>query len=145
MANLEGFARTNYVHVADLHGLQKALAPWSIGMKQAPPGTAEEGMFSFYGESPDGAGWPTSETDDDDNVRELDVAKDIMPHIREGEVLVLIEASHERLLYVGGSATAWIRRGAEVERVSLQTSDIYDMAKKRFGLSADAQISVAEY
>lgn len=139
MANYCGVARTNYVTVDDVEGLKKALEPWPIKVI-----TNAAGQVGFLDDDPDGCGWPSWACDDDGNELDLDVAEVIMPFVKEGEVLVLKESGHEKMQYVTGWSTAWVRRGNDVQYVQLSLNDIYRLAADKFGV-AKKSISAAEY
>lgn len=139
MANYYGHARSNYVTVTDLAGLTKALEPWPIEIV-----ANQQGQVAFLAEDPDGAGWPTYALDDDGNELELDVATVIMPFVAEEEVLVIQEAGAEKLRYVVGVATAYVRRGQDVQHTQLSIDDIYARASEQFGVP-DNVISRAVY
>lgn len=142
MANYYGVARTNYVTVDDLDGLEKALAPWPIEMTTQD--NSGDNKVALLDNDPDGAGWPSSAYDDDDNEIGFDMAKIVMPFVHEGEVLVLLKAGHEKLRYVNGSAEAWVRRGKKVKYTSLALPDIYKIAAKKFKVD-EQQITEAIY
>lgn len=80
------------------------------------------------------------------NELEFEWDKLIMPRVAVGEVLVVQTVGAEKLRYLTGRATAFIRReSGQVEIVSIGIDDIYDKARERFGLAEDFKISAAEY
>lgn len=137
--NYAGRARTNYVAVDDIEGLKKALAPFPVEVLVS--GT-EQGKVALADTT--GTGWPTLELDEEGEEIELDVAAHIMPFVREGEVLVLMESGREGERYVAGSANAWVRQGGKVRHTGLSLNDIYRQAARKFAVEAST-IGHAEY
>ncbi len=137
MSNYEGRGRTNYVTVEDIDGLKKALASFPVNVC-----TNQFGRVSLISRSDHG--WPTFEMDEDGNEAVLDVADLVMPFVKEGEVLILLESGNEGFRYVSGSACAWIRRGAEISELNLSLVNIYQMAADTFSVPV-ADITAAEY
>ena len=127
--NYQGKARTNYVTVENLEGLKSALEPWPLEVRAS---SCRQGMAALFDTS--GSGWPTFAVDEDGKDLEFDVATLIMPFVREGEVLVVMEAGHEGARYVVGNASAWVRRGEEVLHTHMCLDDIYGRAAREFTL-----------
>lgn len=139
MSNFVGIARTNYVTVEDVEGLKEALSPWPVEMV-----LNAEGKVSLLDDDPDGTGWPTFAQDDDGNDIELDIETVIMPFVKEGEVLVLMEAGYEKKRYVSGWAVACVRRADSVHFKRITLGDIYQLAADAFGVRRE-DIAAAEY
>lgn len=137
MSNYKGRGRTNYVTVEDIDGLKKALAPFPVNVC-----TNHFGKVSLISRSDHG--WPAFEMDEEGNEAMLDVTDLVMPFVKEGEVLVLLEVGSEGFRYVSGSACAWIRRGTEVSELNLSLANIYQMASETFGAPL-ADITPAEH
>jgi hypothetical protein len=82
----------------------------------------------------------------DNSEIEFEWDKIIMPLVAVGEVLVVQVIGAEKLRYLTGLAVAFIRReDGRVEIVSIGIDDIYDKARKQFGLSDTHAITAAEY
>jgi hypothetical protein len=139
MANYVGAARTNYVTIENLQELTEVLNPWPLEIVKN-----SEGKVAFLSADPDSSGWPYFGVDVSYEEVELDVASVIMPFVKEGEVLLVMEAGHEKLRYISGWASAWIRRGDTVSEVTVSLNDIYQKAAEAFNVDKD-DISVAEY
>lgn len=137
MSNFVGIGRSNYVTVEDLDGLEEALSEWPITIE------SKDGKVALFDDDADGSGWPTFGMDDDGAEIEFDVGAIVMPFVKEGEVLVVMESGHEKARYVTGWAAAYIRQGDTVRVKEISISDIYGLAAAEFGVDKDA-ISVAQ-
>lgn len=133
MANWTGAARSNYVHITDMGGLLKSLESLPISIHSGKDGTC-----CFSSEELDSGGWPSFYIDADDSGEdhetEFTFETHIMPYVQEGDVLVAMEVGNEKLRYLTGFATAFCRRGSEVETVSVNLDDIYTKANSAFGV-----------
>lgn len=123
MANWTGLARTNYFRVKDEAAfLEWVEAVYNLNVHQ------QDGLFMVYAED----GWPSSraklpsEGDVDDEVDEFDFVDELYRHLADGEVLIGMEAGHEKARYVSGHAFA-VRKGDEI--LTLSIGDSYNMAK----------------
>lgn len=137
MANWYGAARSNYVQISDMEGLKASLKPFPISIEE------KGGLFCLLSEDPDSGGWPSSAYLDDDYENEFSFEEHVMPYVKEGEVLIVMEAGHEKMRYITGYAEAYIRKPTGIESVSISLADIYALAKNTFGITAP--ISKAEY
>lgn len=137
MANYQGVARTNYVHVSDIEGLRESLERWEVSMH-----FDTEGRVCLIADT-DGAGWPWLTVDEGDDL-EMDPAVHIMPFVKEEEVLILMEAGHENARYVNGYAQAYMRKGEKVRFCGIGLNDIYSRAAKDFGVD-QRRITPCEY
>lgn len=141
MSNWEGMSRTNYVTIEDLDGLEESVSPFELEIAEDD---SSPGKFCFITETEYGD-WPFSGYDfETDTEVELSVDQHIMPFVKEGEVLVIMEAGHEKARYISGNASAYIRRGDSVDRVSLSLQDIYTRAAEKFNVPMES-ITPAEY
>jgi hypothetical protein len=147
MANYYATSRTNYVEVTDAEAFKKMAECNSLQV------LTDGDKFGLAPNDFSGDGcWPseftqTQCTDDEDNVLEpveFDFRKHVMPLVKEGQVLVVMQAGAEKLRYISGSATAFVRRGDDVSAVHLSLYDIYAKAAEVFGISED-DIIAAEY
>lgn len=125
MANWHGAARSNYVKIKDEAGLRNALRHFDVKIW-----TNSDGLFAFGGDS-DSGGWPSITTDDDDEEIEFSPIEQICPFMHEDQVLVMMQSGHESQRYVDGRAEAYNSKG---EWVSIALNNIYDLAKKHFGI-----------
>lgn len=133
MASYYAAARSNCVHIDDMAGLTKALSPFSdLTITEDTP---DSGLYCILCDE----GWPGFGIDDDDREVEFDPLKHIMPYVREGEVFVMMETGHEKLRYLIGIASAYIRRGDAVESTHVDIDDIYVKAKDIFGVAPISQ------
>jgi hypothetical protein len=127
MANYYGAARSNYVHIDNMPGLEKALAPFDIKIS---PELEDNTLFCLYSTDPDRGGWPgTAYTDDHEEI-EFSIEESVMPYVREGECFVAMEAGAEKLRYITGYASAYVRRGDSIESTDISLDDIYRQARE---------------
>jgi hypothetical protein len=128
MADWYGTARTNYVRFKDDASMQAAKKivddcgmKWHVG---SGPLVAMIGGNDEYG------GFRLSCKQDDDLDQDYGWA-DIAQHLDDGQVLVCIEGGAEKLRYISGWAEAW---NNQQQTVCVQLSDIYALARERFGV-----------
>ena len=138
MANYYGAARSNFVLVKDMAGLRKSLSVWPITIEES------EGKAVFLSEAPDGDGWPSFAIGADGEEIAFSFEEHIMPFIKEGEVLVVMEAGAEKLRYLIGWANAYVRSGTTVKKKTVSITDIYRLAARAFRVPVDS-ISEASY
>lgn len=132
MANWSGTARTNYVLPENVEELEKVAK--RIGLRVI----RKDDRIGFVAETDDG-GWPTNVHDEEisDDV-EVDISTMLMPHIKEREVLVLMEAGSEKSRYVSGYAQAHVRNGDVCRIVSISLNDIYVKAATEFSVDINS-------
>ena len=165
MANWYGSARTNYVRLNDgvtVEALQEHLELIGADLEMWEK-EIEGGLHVGFGAGDSDNGgfpcWlspniPDREADPEGFARlakALQVPEDdlegtdeaefsweqhIMPFVAEGEVLVAQEIGAEKLRYLTGHATAFIRRGETIQKVGVSISDIYEEAAETFGVDA---------
>lgn len=172
MANWTGAARTNYVRLAHgvtVRNLRQRFASLGIqvGIWDDKKDKAGKQLVAFYPDDGDDGGfssmfmpedtrrnrnllgYPSKRDDKEQSFPEdvdFDWALHVMPFIREDEVQVVMEAGHEKLRYISGHATAYVRRAnGEVASVCVSLGQIYALAKQEFGLPEDREISEAQY
>lgn len=132
MANWYGSARSNYVRIKDMAGLEKALAPFS-GIEISPGDVPSTVCFLAR------EGWPSEgfiEEDDteyrvDDKELFFDPRERICPFMEDGQILIMQEVGAEKLRYLTGIANAYTSKGLHLQ-VSLD--DIYEQAANEFGV-----------
>ncbi|KAF7963551.1 hypothetical protein AWV80_08500 [Cupriavidus sp. UYMU48A] len=99
MANWTGTARTNLVAADNIEALETMAADHQLMVIRD-----SDGRIGFIARTENGD-WPTTAYREDlDEHVELCVETVIMPHIKEGEVLIIMEAGSERDRYVSGRA-----------------------------------------
>lgn len=86
-------------------------------------------------------GWPTSGYDNDANEVDFDFIKQVCPFMESDQVLVAMEAGHEKLRYVTGYAWAYHSDGRQF---GLSLDDIYTKAAAEFGVPRNT-ITEASY
>ncbi|MGF6603254.1 hypothetical protein P3T23_008008 [Paraburkholderia sp. GAS448] len=138
MANWSGIARTNYVLPDNVEELEKVAKRFDLRVIR------KDERIGFVAET-DGGGWPSNfyDAELEDDV-EFDVETMLMPHIKEGEVLVLIETGSEKTRYASGYAQAYIRNGDTCRTVSVSLSDIFAKAAVEFAVDVKS-ITDASY
>ena len=129
MANYYAVARSNYVHVDDIDGLISALKPFPDLMIIRESETSDR-----YGIFCDDGGWGIMGMDDDGKEVDFDPEVHIMPYVKEEEVLVMLEVGHEKLRYLVGYATAYVRVDNKTRWCNVSINDIYSLASEKFGL-----------
>lgn len=127
MSNDVGRARSNYFHVREPDAFHAALAAASPDLRVWTHGEGTDPSFvAVCSDDPDTGSWPSGHYDADDEWVELDLVALIAPHLREGEVAVLMEAGFQKLRYVFGHAVAFNNSG---ESVQLNLNQIYEQAR----------------
>lgn len=128
MSGWKGTARTNYVRIDDVDGLEKSLAPFEgLIEESARLGTDD---LCFIATTDDG-GWPGWVKDEEGFDVEFDLAVHVCPFMADDQILVMMEAGGEKTRSITGSAIAYRKNG---EKVSLFLDDIYDKAAEAFGV-----------
>ena len=128
MANWYGTSRSNYFNVKD----EGAFREWAerrdleiftnlVGQLAVAPSSMSE----------DGS-WPSYDDDDD---CEIDFQAELIAHLAEGQVAIIMTIGAEKLRYLTGYsvALAWDGR-----RISVDIADIYDKVEVEFGLQPTA-------
>lgn len=131
MANYYGIGRSNYVRVTDEAAFCAAAERLNCEVL-----TDSEGRVGIMDDNGDGGGFSFWDSEND---IEYDPVVELAPLLAEGEVMVLMEAGHEKYRYTSGWAQAFDRSG---ESVTVNLSDIYDLAKAKF---PGASVSPATY
>lgn len=129
MANYYAAARSNYVLIKDMEGLKKALKPFAISVESKGPDHPANLVCLL---SDGDGGWPTDGVDDDSGEDiNFDPREQVCPFMEDGQVLVTMEAGHEKLRYVNGYACAYHSDGREV---AVSLDDIYVKAAVAFSV-----------
>lgn len=128
MANWYGTARSNYFRVKDADKFKAWVESiQGLGMWER---TNEPGLFGIYSDDGDSGGWPSWRPDDPE-YEEVDLVGELVEHLAEGEVAILMEAGAEKLRYISGYAIAVNHKG---EQISVSLADIYQLARATWGI-----------
>lgn len=131
MANWYGTSRSNYFNVKDEGAFREWAESRDLEVLEKP-----SGLFGITPSSmsEDGS-WPSYDYDND---YEIDFQAELIEHLAEGQVAILMTIGAEKLRYLTGFsvALAWDGR-----RISVDIADIYDKVEVEFGL----QPTAAEY
>lgn len=131
MANWYGTSRSNYFKVENEEAFREWAESRDLQVLERP-----DGLFGITPSSmsEDGS-WPSYDYDND---YEIDFQAELIEHLAEGQVAILMTIGAEKLRYLTGFsvALAWDGR-----RISVDIADIYDKVEVEFGL----QPTVAEY
>ncbi len=139
MADWNGASRSNYVKIQDLEGLEKSLEGSGVDLR----GCVERDAYCLLATGTGDGSWPSYlEAVDDGEEVEFTFESHVMPFVAEGEVLVAMTAGYEKLRYVSGYASAFIRRQGKIERTDLDLCDVYSKAEQAFGVTG---VTAAEY
>ena len=131
MANWQGIARTNYFNVTDPEAFKARMA--EIGSVTV----AEDvnGTFALIAEN---GNWPDHIEHDvggDDEVfiedEAVDIVNEVVSFLRPDSIVVFTEAGYEGERYVSGQSLAYNANG---EYIEVNLSDIYDLAKAKWGI-----------
>lgn len=130
MANYYSTCRTNYFKVKDLEEFRKWAGTLTWEGFEICEG--KNGTICILCDN----GWPNCKLPDYES---FDFLSEFKQHLPDNEVVIFVEAGNERHRYVNGIAIA-IMKGRKP--ISVDINDIYDKAKKRFGVK---EISLAEH
>lgn len=129
MSNWYGAFRSNYFKVNNPKNFRLFFA--TIKLQYPEIGLWEEkGRFVFGGE----CALPGMLFDTEGNVIMENFAFEVVKYLQDDEILILQEAGNEKLCYITGFAIAINSKG---ESISMEISDIYDMASKKFKVPKD--------
>ncbi len=127
MANYIAAARSNYFAVTDRAAFDAAIARFGdLSVVENEYGE-DKTLVGVLANEGDGAGWPLSYTNDEDESVEADLAAVIAEHLAPGHVAVLMEAGAEKLRYIHGNAVAINSDG---ERRSIDLREIYQLGRE---------------
>ena len=131
MANWYGTSRSNYFKVENEEAFREWAERRDLEVLENPSGLFGVAPSSM---SEDGS-WPSYDCDDD---CEIDFQAELIEHLAEGQVAIIMTIGAEKLRYLTGYsvALAWDGR-----RISVDIADIYDKVEVEFGL----QPTAAEY
>ena len=131
MANWYGTSRSNYFNVKDEGAFREWAERRDLEVLENPSGLFGVAPSSM---SEDGS-WPSYDCDED---CEIDFQAELIEHLAEGQVAIIMTIGAEKLRYLTGYsvALAWDGR-----RISVDIADIYDKVETEFGVKPTA----AEY
>lgn len=131
MANWYGTSRSNYFKVENEEAFREWAERRDLEVLENPSGLFGVAPSSM---SEDGS-WPSYDYDED---CEIDFQAELIEHLAEGQVAIIMTIGAEKLRYLTGYsvALAWDGR-----RISIDIADIYDKVEVEFGL----QPTAAEY
>lgn len=131
MSNYYGSGRSNYFAVKDIAAFKLAVEPHDFRVHEHHEG----GTVCVLSEEPDGTGsFFRNLYDEDDELLDEDwsLVEQIVPHLKDGEVAVLIHVGSEKMRYLSGYAVAVHSDGRTVE-LHLE-EEIIARAKATFGV-----------
>jgi hypothetical protein len=133
LANWYGKSRSNYFAVKDEGAFNALMALYEVEVI----GNAD-GLLGFISKTEFGT-IPTREHEDsgEDPICILD---ELVEHLAEGHICVVMEVGSEKNCYVSGNAIAVSSTG---ETVEISLDDIYTAARAKFG--NDAKVEMAQY
>jgi hypothetical protein len=131
MANYYSMTRSNYFKVQDKDAFDKWCKQRGLEMIEAEMDDgsflhgfiAEEGITDVY-------------YDDNDEEHEYDIFNDLIAHLAEGEVAVVMTIGHEKMCYLSGCAFT-VNSNGDTHTIDLNS--IYDTAKKLGNLHTMAE------
>ncbi len=96
-------------------------------------------LFAVHsGDRTDDGSWPSYDLEND---KDIDFQGELVGHLLEGQVAVLMSAGADKLRYISGSAVAVNHEG---HAVTVSLDDIYATAASYFGVT-EKEITLAEY
>jgi hypothetical protein len=93
-----------------------------------------DGTVMFMDEDGIDGFWPSCSRPDVEPELDFTWEEYVMPFIKEGEVLVIMQIGAEKRRYVTGWTVAYVRKGKRVRSVFVTLDDIYEKAAKKFKL-----------
>jgi len=132
MADWTGHARSNYFRVKDVDAFTTFI--------NNVPGIAfwtkdnDSTNFAIFADVTDHGGWPDTRDIEgqDDNCYDMgSLADDLVQHLAENEVAILMEIGNERLRYFTFRSTAVTWDG---RRIDLDSDEIYDRVVNEFNI-----------
>lgn len=140
MANIMGFARTNYVKVKDLQGLSNALK--DLGIEVLSHISVPNLVAFFPPKNSDCVTFPQVQNPNDENeLHDMDWQTLVIPYLEDRQVLVVMSAGYEGSRYCYGDAIAYTKNQPPVW---VNLVDIYQKAARTFGVPV-TDITLAEY
>ena len=110
MANFIGISRSNYFKVKDEHRFETLMDLLDLTVRKQSRQVVAEGEpdpDTYFMVFPEEGDWPSF----DDEDKEIDVVKQIMPHLADGEVCILHTIGYEKLRYLNHAMVAFNSAG----------------------------------
>lgn len=134
MVDYKGKERTNFFEVQDIEGLRESLKDYDINIHQREAGSD---FYMLYPSTDDGC-FPFNTYNDETNEEiHFEFESEVMPFVREGEVVVYMGSGHEKLSYISGCAYAYMRQGDDVKVSGFNLNDIYQKAANEFDIDVN--------
>jgi hypothetical protein len=131
MTKWYGFSRTNFVKVKDVQALRMVLLPFSIAAQLHP----EAPNFVSLRSMTDRGDFTSSRQGDDEIEIEFSFEKHVVPHLVEGQVLLVQVVGNEKLRYLTGyaHAYAWDGRmvGINIEDITRFAAEIFEVPQSQ--------------
>ncbi len=142
MADWYGTARSNYFQVRDEAAFRIWAEKRNLHVFERPHTAESPALFGVYSEDGYG-GWPSSDVELEEETGDgsIDLCAELAPHLRDGQIAVLMEIGAERHRYLTGIAVAVDYAGRTVE---VTLDDVYQRAAIEFGSEVD-QITRCTY
>lgn len=131
MANWYGSSRSNYFKVEDEDAFREWAESRDLQVLEKPGGLFGITPSSM---SEDGS-WPSYDYDEDCGI---DFQAELIEHLAEGQVAIIMTIGNEKLRYLTGFAVAVAWDG---RRTTVDINDIYDKVETEFGVKP----TTAEY
>lgn len=151
MANWYGTARSNYFKVKDMAAFNEWVASFDDlkvvtrtlekDSKEVALGRYQVGevlVMIHPSEFSDSGAWPSYRTDAEGEEIDIELTEELVEHLSEGEVAIMMEVGAEKLRYLTGYAQAVAWNG---KVITLSIDDIYEQALQAFSV----QPTRAEY
>lgn len=140
MANFVTYARTNYVTIKDPETFKKEMEFWNIEVVPDCDNTPNFVCLLPTTGSENGFDIVRFDEKTGDN-KTFSFEEHVVPHMEQGQVLVVQSIGYEKLRYLTGQAVAFTH---DKPPVRIDISDIYEKAADKLGVNVD-NITHAEY
>lgn len=131
MANWYGLTRSNYVGVKDPDKFKEWMSNFADLQLITKMTKDSKTLYGFHDISGEG-GIPSYYEDVDGNEVDVDFLAEFAKHLNEDQVLIIMQAGHEKARYASGYSIAVNHKG---QTIQLDLDDIYDKARRLFGIT----------
>lgn len=125
MANYYGVGRTSYVKVRDPDAFKEAMSRYPVEVIE------KDGKYGLLDSDPDGGGWCWTRWDDNGDHEDDDPVDLIAPHMQDDQVMIMVEAGHEKYRYVNAYALVF-NSGGDCKTINLSDA-VEELAKSMGG------------
>jgi hypothetical protein len=126
MANYTAAARSNTFTVRDVNALKKDLN--GLAVTVLVESTEHPNRVLLLCDQSEDGGWPNSRYDEEtDDYTDVSIHEIVAKHLAAGHVAVFLQAGHEKLRYIDGTAVA-VNGAGETRHIGLE--GIYPLAKQ---------------